>query len=466
VRIFRPDPAHPFQFAKFVSLSSFLLILSTALLLSVFMSNYAREVLLKKNSDFALLLAENLNHQIFQRFTLPTIIGFGRVELKNKDQYERLDQVVKSTIHSFHVLEVKIFNNSGEVSYASNKKFLGEKLLSNLEVERAVEKREHFFILEKKISNLRAMFKLDFEPRTVVLRTIYPLKAERTFGLKKEPIMGILEFKQDISKDFETIVYFQWLIIAVFFSSFLVLYVLLRLIIKRAESLLLERLKEKEKLETELHRTEKLVSMGRMVSGIAHEIRNPLGIIQSTSEFLYQRFSKEDKAESKLIKAVYEEAKRLGKTVNDFLDYARPVEPRQELVDLKQIFEEIKGFLQGELEKKKVTLELEGESIYIEGDKHLLYRAFYNLILNSFQAVEEKGWIKVKFLASEKTIEILDSGPGFEPALLEKYLEPFFTTKDSGTGLGLAIVKNILEGHRASMLLDNHSQGGRIILKF
>lgn len=466
MRLLRPDPAHPFQFAKFISFSSFLLLVATAIILSIFVSNYAREVLLRKNTDFALLLAENLNHQIFQRFTLPTILGFGKVELKNKAQYERLEQVIKTTIHSFHVLEVRIYNNNGEVSYATNRKFLGEKVLSKLEVKRAVEQREYFFTLEKKISNFRAMFKLDFEPNTVVLRTIYPLKAERTFGLKKEPIMGILEFKQDISKDFETIIYFQWLIITIFFTSFLVLYLLLRLIIKRAEFLLLERLKEKERLESELHRTEKLVSMGRMVSGIAHEIRNPLGIIQSTSELLYKRFEKNNLADSKLLKAVYEEAKRLGKTVNDFLDYARPIEPKLENVDLKRLFEEVITFISQEIENKKVDLTIEGETFFVEGDKNFLYRAFYNLILNSLQAIKEEGFIKIKFLSKQNTIEILDSGPGFDLAMLEKYLEPFFTTKDDGTGLGLAIVKNILEGHQASLILDNHSQGARVIIKF
>jgi len=106
----------PFQPVKFLSWSSLVLILAVNLLLSVFIANSARETMLEKNQEFALLLAENLNHQIFQRFTLPTVIGFGRIELSNPAQYERLDQIVLSTIHSFHVLEVRIYDFEHPVS--------------------------------------------------------------------------------------------------------------------------------------------------------------------------------------------------------------------------------------------------------------------------------------------------------------------------------------------------------------
>jgi two-component system, NtrC family, sensor histidine kinase HydH len=123
---FRADPAHPFQVAKFLSWGSLILILTMGLLLSIFMSNYARQTVMKKNHEFALLLAENLNHQIYQRFTLPTLIGFGRIQLKNEVQYERLEKTVLSTIHSFHVLEVRIYDSDGIVSFATNKDLLAQ----------------------------------------------------------------------------------------------------------------------------------------------------------------------------------------------------------------------------------------------------------------------------------------------------------------------------------------------------
>ena len=113
---FRVDPAHPFQLVKFLSISTLVLILGSSILMSIFMTNYAKSALLKKNTAFAQLLAENLNHQIYRRFTLPVVLGFGRVELKRKDQYERLEQVIESTIHSFHILDLRIYDEQNERS--------------------------------------------------------------------------------------------------------------------------------------------------------------------------------------------------------------------------------------------------------------------------------------------------------------------------------------------------------------
>jgi len=453
--------ARPFQLVKFLSWSSLLLILGSSLVLSAFMANYAREIVLKKNHEFALLLAENLNHQIYQRFTLPTILGFGRIELKQKAQYERLEQVVRSTIHSFHVLDVRIYDNEGIVSYATDKELLGQKGLADRAVFKAITSGEYSFNLQKRVSNWKAMFSFKLKPESVVLRTVYPLRAERTLGLRDEPIMGILEFTQDISSDYENIVHFQWLIIIVSFVSSLILFFLLFMIIRRADRMLAERVREKEKLEKELHQNEKLASMGRMVASIAHEIRNPLGIIRSSSELLFKRAQKEDSPHSRLLEAIFQESRRLSQTVNDFLDYARPRQPKMEDVDIVRVIDEALAFLHTEVKRKNVSVEKTGpEKVLVKGDKDLLYRAFYNLLSNALQAVPSGGWIKIIFHEKGPVVEILDSGPGFEPGMIEKYLEPFYTTKDTGTGLGLAIVNNIISSHGAKLTLENHEQGG------
>ena len=103
-----PESDRPFQLVKFLSWSLLTLMLGFGLALSIVIANSARQAIIKKHQDFALLLAENLNHQIYRGFTLPTLVGFGRIQLSEKPQFDRLDQVVKATIHSFHVLEVRI----------------------------------------------------------------------------------------------------------------------------------------------------------------------------------------------------------------------------------------------------------------------------------------------------------------------------------------------------------------------
>ncbi|MFP4658123.1 MAG: sensor histidine kinase [Desulfonatronovibrionaceae bacterium] len=462
--MFRSDPAHPFQLVKFLSWSSLILILASNLLVSVFVANYARDTVLAKNHSFALLLAENLNHQVYQRFTLPTVLGFGQIRLREKAQYDRLQRVIESTIHSFHVLDVRIYDNSGRISYAMDKELLGREDLAGEKVLQAGEAGEKFFVLEKKISAWKAMFDLDLEPNSVLLRTIYPLRAERRLGLKSQPIMGILTFTQDITADYETVVHFQWAIILATFISSLILFLILFQIIRRADRILVERSQEKERLEKELHQNEKLASMGRMVVGIAHEIRNPLGIIRSSSEFLYSRAKQENSSDKRLLKAVYDESRRLNRTVNDFLDYARPQQPRMADVDLGRVLREVVAFIHVDAENKSVDIQEHiPDGVNVRGDKDLLYRAFYNLVGNAIQAApEQAGQVSLVMFEGGQgpVVEVCDNGPGFEVELLERYMEPFYTTKDSGTGLGLAIARNIFEGHGARIGLDSSDEGG------
>ena len=434
-------------------------------MLSIFIANYARQTIISKNHEFALLLAENLNHQIYQRFTLPTVLGFGRIELKQPAQYERLDRVVNSTIHSFHVLQVNIYDTEGIVSYSTNPDIIGRTGPSDMSVRKAFEHGRFSFKLHQRISNWRAMFKLSLEPDSIVLRTVYPLRAERTLGLRDETIMGILEFTQDITDDYKKVIHFQWLIIIGSFTSSLILFFLLYMIILKTDRVLALRISEKEKLEKELHQNEKLASMGRMVASIAHEIRNPLGIIRSSSEILHNRAQKEGSPHARLLEAIFDESKRLSQTVNDFLDYARPKRPRMSQVDLVHIWRQMFSFLGSEIEKKNITLETDfPEHLTVPGDKDLLYRALYNIFTNALQAVPDSGTISIIIHDWDcPEIVVSDSGPGFEITMLDKYLEPFYTTKDTGTGLGLAIAASILNNHGAEITLDNNEQGGGMV---
>ncbi len=463
--LFKPDPARPFQFVKFLSWSSLVLILASVLALSVFIANYARETIISKNHEFALLLAENLSHQIYQRFTLPTVIGFGRIELKQAAQYERLDQVVVSTIHSFHVLEVRIYDIQGSVSYSTNQELVGQSDLGDNSVRKAIEQGRYSFKLEKNISSWRAMLKFSLEPDSIVLRTVYPLRAERRLGLREESITGILEFTQDITADYKTVIHFQWLIIIGSFAASLILFFLLYMIILRTDKVLALRISEKERLEKELHQNEKLASMGRMVASIAHEIRNPLGIIRSSSEILYGRAKKEGSPNARLLEAIFDESKRLSQTVNDFLDYARPKQPRMGKVDLVRVWEEMLSFLRSEVEKKGIALEEDfPDQLIVAGDKDLIYRAFYNIFTNAVEAAPENGAVKVRMVPGENPqVIVSDTGPGFEPSMLDKYPEPFYTTKDTGTGLGLAIAGSILKNHGARIILACNEQGGGMV---
>ncbi|WP_461209789.1 sensor histidine kinase [Desulfocurvus sp. DL9XJH121] len=466
------DPARPFQMVKFLTWSSLVLILTIVLLMSVFIANTAREKLLAKQRGFTMLLADNLNHQIFQRFTIPTVFKYGYVGLKNKDQYKQMDRVVRDTIHGQHVLELRIYDLDRVVAYSTDSDLVARTDLAGGAVKRALEQERHSFEIVSKASPLWAMFQFDMEPGSVILRITYPLKTERPVlrGGPAGQIIGVLEFTQDITGDFKAAVNFQWVIIAICLFTALVLFLMLLVFIRRADAINADRVQRMSALERELHQSEKLASMGRVVAGIAHEIRNPLGIIQSSAELLLKKAQAENSPRVSIIQIMFDEIRRLSQTVNDFLDYARPKKPRREDVNLALVLDQARAFL--EHKAREAGVEFAGEypeAMAVKGDKDLLYRALYNIMVNGMQAMEKGGTLRISGRQDrrEVVLEFTDSGPGFTDEALERLTDPFFTTKDHGTGLGLAIVSNILDSHGASLSFANAEGGGaRVTLAF
>jgi len=461
--------ARPFGFAKFLSWSSLVLILTSSLVVSIIIANSARKILLTKQQDFALVLARNLNHQIYRRFTLPMLITSGRIALRQQRQYERLDQVIDSTLEGLDLMEVRIYDMDKVISYSTDTDMVGRGDLADDSVALAVEKYEPSHKLLSKIKYVPAIFHFDLEDESVVLKTTYPLTVDKLLLKSADladtdlPIMGILEIYQDLTNDYQSVVHFQWLIIlTAFFTSF-GLFLILHQIIRLADRVNTERLLEKEALERELHQNEKLASMGRTVAGIAHEIRNPLGIIRSSAELLLNRPGDKNEPTRRILKAIFDESKRLSQTVNDFLDYARPKQPKMEPVDLSRVLNQALVFLEGELKAKGIVVErLYPEGLMTRGDKDLLYRAFYNILMNSLQALNGQGVIRLSTAVTEQRVSLRfeDNGPGFESTILDKAVDPFVTTKSEGTGLGMAIVDTIVKAHKGSLEIANRTEGG------
>jgi signal transduction histidine kinase len=464
----------PLSYARALSWISLTLIFCTSLGISVVITNSARESLLTKQTDFALLLAENLNHQIYRRFTLPTMLVFGRIALRQPAQYERLDQIVLSVIHGWQLKGLRIYDMSTTVAYSIDKEELGNDSLAGPAVRNALHGGAPEFEIISAIPMWKALFMVaTLESDSFVLRTTFPLRGpladtENTESDSQDtpPAMGDLEFHQDITEDFKAVIAFQWLIVGTIMLSSVVLFTLLLIFIRRADRVLTLRLAQNRALEENLHMSERLASMGRVVASIAHEIRNPLGIIRSSAELLLRRTGQTDPRTSSILQAIYDEAIRLSRTVNDFLDYARPRQPRQDYVDLVQLLKQVLAFQEGQIERQGVQVELAlEECLPVRGDKDLLYRALYNLVINALQAMEGVGSLHVSGRThGDGHVELVlqDSGPGFDLQNLPRMLDPFFTTKDNGTGLGLPIVNSIISSHNGSFHLENAVGGGAV----
>ena len=138
----RPDrqDLETFRLVKFFTLTGFVVIALFTVFLTLFVADRLQEMALKKSEDYAALLAANLNHQVFQQFVLPAAIRFqGRIQISDPPQYELLDTVVRNTIHGFHVQQVNIYDQRGDLAYSTDAIELGKNYLAVPEVKQALE---------------------------------------------------------------------------------------------------------------------------------------------------------------------------------------------------------------------------------------------------------------------------------------------------------------------------------------
>lgn len=455
------------SYARTLSWLSLVIIVLTSLGLSFFISNSARETLLTRQQEFARQLVENLNSQIFRRFAVPTLMAYGHIALRQPEQYERLDQVVSSVIHGLPLERLRIYDFSRRAAYSTDKQDLGHSGLAPAYLDEVLYEGTPRSEILTAIPEWQAPFRVPLKRGSFVLRVLYPLRGEPLSPGGDAPIMGALELTQDITDDYERVLTFQGIIVVMCLMSSVVMFGLLLMLIHRAERVLAARMNKTRQLENQIHSNERLVSMGRVVASIAHEIRNPLGIIRSSAELLQRRTDKADAATRRLLEAIYDEAVRLSQTVNDFLDYARPRQPRQDLVDVNLVLDQALAFLEGDWNRRQITIERQCDAnLFVHGDKDLLYRAFYNILVNGQQAMDGPGIVRITCGTDGEghvRLDFLDSGPGFDSASLPHLLDPFFTTKEDGTGLGLPIVQSIIVSHGGTIELTNGPEGGALV---
>jgi signal transduction histidine kinase len=451
----------PFKLVKYFTFTSLVVILLGALALSMAIAHRTETVLLKKSEDYALLMAENLNHQVFLQFIVPAAFQFGRViQLRDKILFYRLDKVVKNTLHSFSVETVNIYDTEENVIfYSFDKGLLGRKGLGGIDYQQALEGKSR-----SKLVRRGGFWGLLFgAPRESALRTYVPLRAEKPLSNIEGPILGVFEIVQDLSEDYQTITAFRHRIILISVLIMGTLFFVLRQLVKRGEKITEQRAQERLQLKEKLANAQRLASLGEMVAAISHEIRNPLGIISSTAELLKEKLARTD-PEDQLADVVVQEANRLNGIVTDFLGFARPQEPNVMPCRIDDVLEKNLTFLSPEIDRNgyRVHKRFATDMPEIEADPGLLYQAFLNILINAMHAMPDGGDIYIELSARKHLITIVftDEGPGIPDDILARIWEPFFTTRDKGSGLGLPIVRKIIEGHGGIIEVDNGPEKG------
>jgi nitrogen-specific signal transduction histidine kinase len=234
-----------------------------------------------------------------------------------------------------------------------------------------------------------------------------------------------------------------------------------------------------ELAQEEARRSERLAALGQLSAGLAHEIRNPLGVIKGSAEMLTQKLGQSNPLATELAGYISSETNRLSALVTRFLDFARP--------------------LHAELTRQRITTVLDralndvailwkGAAVHVEReydanlpelplDENLAEQAFLNIVQNAYDAMGGSGGGAGGVLRASARksqgggregveVRIEDSGPGIPAALREQIFNPFVTTKKTGVGLGLSIVSKIMDGHRGSIRIESGVSGACFVLFF
>lgn len=231
--------------------------------------------------------------------------------------------------------------------------------------------------------------------------------------------------------------------------------------------------RELERTQAELIDRERLAALGELSASIAHEVRNPLGVVFNALGSL-RRLLKPEGNVGLLLGIIGEEADRLNRMVGDLLDYSRPLQPALQPVPLGPLVAEAIESARASAPPQEggaeatspveVDLAVPAE-LTLRADQRLLRQALVNLFLNAFQAMPRGGSLRVAAarvaVGAEARARVLiqDTGPGIPPDVQARIFQPFFTTKATGTGLGLAVVKRIVEGHGGQIAVSPRKHG-------
>jgi len=222
---------------------------------------------------------------------------------------------------------------------------------------------------------------------------------------------------------------------------------------------MMQQLRDQRELEERLTQAEQSAIVGRLASGIAHEIRNPLNYINLSIDHVrskYQPQTEQAAAQfNSLLGSVKDEILRLNRIVTDFLNYGRPLKLSPKTISVRKLIDETIALVHQKAEDQGVTITVSdsGHVDDIRGDPEQLKSCFSNIIINGVQSMEYGGKlnIDIKNEAKGVRVNIRDTGSGIPTEALDHIFEPYYSTKETGVGLGLAVTKRIIEFHRGAI---------------
>ncbi len=230
--------------------------------------------------------------------------------------------------------------------------------------------------------------------------------------------------------------------------------------------ILIQVMRRQKHIEEILSRTERAMEAGRLTAALAHELRNPLGIIHTNCEVLLRRLTDQDQETAR---DILEEVQRMSALVARFLNLSSQKPSEWQLCALGALAQKAASRATAKAKERGVEIQVlrSGENDEIQAQPDRLESVLDNLIDNALQAMEGRagGRIEIEIRSNRKTVEaeFRDNGPGFSSDALQMALQPFYSGRPKGTGIGLTLARRIVEDHGGKLTLANRRQGGAVV---
>jgi signal transduction histidine kinase len=219
-----------------------------------------------------------------------------------------------------------------------------------------------------------------------------------------------------------------------------------------------------EEIESELELSRRMAAIGRLTSGVGHEVKNPINAIVVHLELLKTKLGSDNAPAVRHLEVIDAEIHRLDRVVQTLVDFSRPVELQLREQDLRQVIGDVVALAAEELSTHNVTLEISFPSkpLVANVDADLLKQAALNVIQNGAQAMPQGGRLRVGLEENKKNavLRIADEGTGIPDEIREKIFDLYFTTKTEGSGIGLAMTYRILQLHHGSVEVQSRADRG------
>lgn len=225
----------------------------------------------------------------------------------------------------------------------------------------------------------------------------------------------------------------------------------------------LEDVSEIKALTEQLIRADRLAAMGELTAGVAHEVRNPLGVIRASVQLLEDAQCDPNRIHE-AAEVIKQEIDRLDKVIKALLDFGRPSKPTFVAVDIEDVLRDVVLFTNRFASQAEVRIaeDLAGGLPGVEADPDQLKQVFLNLVTNAVQVMgDEGGNITISTRLNGDFVEVVigDSGPGIAPENISRVFDPFFSTRSDGTGLGLTMVHRIIDDHDGHIEVESGPSG-------